>query len=148
MSGKSSKERLKLARGIGIGREPAVDSYGSSMGAGEAGGVSTESEGRNDVLMGEVEVNFRKEDEDDTGVGGPCFLIRLARCSRALLCSLAWERREGGDAVFRRWWSANEMSDQQVFIFGKDKSNVAERSIRQIRNRCLHYGTPLRGIRS
>lgn len=100
MSGKSSKERLELARGIGIGWEPAVDSYGSSMGAGEAGGVSTESEGRNDVLMGEVEVNFRKEDEDDTGVGGPCFLIRLARCSRALLCSLAWERREGGEAVF------------------------------------------------
>lgn len=51
--------------------------------------------------MGEVEVNFRKEDEEETGVGGPCFLIRLARCSRALLCSLACGRREGGEAVFR-----------------------------------------------
>lgn len=101
MSGKSSKERLKLARGIGIGCEPEVDSYGSSRGAGDAGGVSTESDGRNDVLMGEVEVNFRKEDEDETGVGGPCFLIRLARCSRALLWSLACERRDGGEAVCR-----------------------------------------------
>lgn len=53
------------------------------------------------MLMGEVEVNFRKEDEEETGVGGPCFLIRLARCSRALLCSLACGRREGGEAVFR-----------------------------------------------
>lgn len=78
------------------------------------------------MLIGEVEVNFRREDEDDTGVGGPCFLIRLARCSRALLCSLAWERRAGGEAVFRCWWSANEMSDQQVVIFGKEKSNVAK----------------------
>lgn len=53
------------------------------------------------MLMGEVEVNFRKDELEDTGVGGPCFLIRLARCSRALLCSLACGRRDGGDAVDR-----------------------------------------------
>lgn len=49
--------------------------------------------------MGDVEVNFRREEVEDTGVGGPCFLIRLARCSRALLCSRACSRRGGGDAV-------------------------------------------------
>lgn len=66
---------------MGIGWDPAVDTYGGDSTAvvGDAGGVSGEVGGRKDVLMGEVDVNLRKDEVDETGVGGPCFLIRLAR---------------------------------------------------------------------
>lgn len=55
--------------------------------------------GRKDVFMGEVDVNLRKEEVDETGVGGPCFLIRLARWSRALSYSVDGGRLGRDDGV-------------------------------------------------
>lgn len=86
-------------RGIGIGWVPAVDTYGASTAVGDAGGVSRDVGGRNDGLMGEVDVNRRSDEVEDTGVGGPCFLIRLARCSRALSYSDDGGRRRRDDGV-------------------------------------------------
>ena len=43
------------------------------MATGEVGG---ESKCR--WLLGEVDVNLRRDEVDEAGVGGPCFLIRLS----------------------------------------------------------------------
>jgi hypothetical protein len=61
--------------------------------------VSREVGGRKDVLMGEVDVNLRREEVEETGVGGPCFLIRLARWYRALSYSVDGGRLGRDDGV-------------------------------------------------
>lgn len=60
--------------------------------------------------MGEVDVNLRKDDVEDTGVGGPCFLIRLARWSLAR--GSVFGRCGGGDTEER--WSASHSNDPVV----------------------------------
>jgi hypothetical protein len=56
--------------------------------------------------MGEVDVNLRKDDVEEIGAGGPCFLIRRARWS------LARGSHVGGDTEQR--WSANHSNDPVV----------------------------------
>jgi hypothetical protein len=93
--------------------------------AGEAGGEST-NEGRKWTGMGDVEVNFRSDEFEETGVGGPCFLINFSRWSRACKSTDGAHFLRGGDewTTVESHTLVDSREEKQIYQLGIIECNV------------------------